>query len=254
MVFNGESAGAYTIRSDIVAESLRREVHFPSGGETLYGYWLRQPGGAPRVTIVFSHGKDGDLSRDAKWAHAEALWQCGVDVLTYDYRGFGRSTGTSKDASTLATDASAALTYALTQPGVTEQRVVSYAHSLGSVPGISMAVSAPNLRALVVESGFSNGQAMANTANPLGMPVTWLLKDPMQNTRKIASVAMPVLIIHGTSDAQIPVEQGRALYAAAPQPKQLLIVNGATHADIPSVLGIPQFCSTVRAFIHADSP
>ncbi len=253
-VFNGVAVSAYTLPTTVIPDSLRREVTFPSGGETLHGFWLRQPGSAPRLTVVFSHGKSGNLASEVKWRHAEVLWQSGFDVLTYDYRGFGRSTGTSKDETTIAADARGALAFALTQPGVTVGRVMSYGHSLGSSAAISIASTTPGLRALVVESGFSNGQAMAETADPLGFPVEWLLREPLANTQHIALVQAPVLIIHGDGDRQIPVEQGRDLYAAAHDPKQLRIVAGAAHDDVQTVMGLSAFSALVRAFTYAAQP
>lgn len=254
IVFSGDKLKAYAITSVVVPESLRKEVTFASGGESIHGFWLRQPGNAPRLTVIFSHGKGGNLAQDVEWSHAEYLWQSGFDVLTYDYRGFGRSGGTSKDETTLAADAHAALTFALTQPGVSVGRVVSYGHSLGSAPAIALASSTVGLRALIVESGFSNSQAMANSANPLGIPVTWLLREPMLNATRIATVNAPILILHGTQDKLIPVDQGRALFAAAHDPKQLTIVPEAGHENVQKVLGVAAFRTLVRTATNAASP
>ncbi len=254
IVFSGDKVDKYVLPTTLVPDSLRREVTFPSSGETLYGFWLRQPGTAPRVTVVFSHGKGGNLSQDVEWSHAELLWQTGVDVLTYDYRGFGRSSGKSEDETTLASDARAALAFALAQPGVTLGRVVSYGHSLGSAPAIALVASSAGMRALVVESGFSNGQAMAESANPLGIPVGWLMRQPMLNTTNIATVSMPVLILHGDQDRLIPVSQGHDLFAAAREPKQLRILDNASHEDVQKVIGASAFRTLIRAFIRADTP
>ncbi len=254
MVFSGDEVDAYVLPTTVVPDSLIRPVTFPSGGETLHGYWLRQPNAAPRVTFIFSHGKGGNLAQEMEWSHAEYLWRSGVDVLTYDYRGFGRSTGSSKDETTLAADAAAALAFARTQPGVTLSRLVSYGHSLGSAPAIALAASTPGMRALIIEAGFANGQAMSESANPLGMPVTWVMREPMWNTRTIATVRMPVLIMHGERDVLIPVTQGRDLFAAAPDPKQLLLVPAAGHEDVQKVLGIDALRALVRTVSKADTP
>ena len=140
------------------------------------------------------------------------------------------------------------------QPGVTRGRVVSYGLSLGSAPAIALAASNPGLRALIVESGFANGQAMLETADPLGFPVTWLVRQPMLNTTKIATVTAPVLIMHGDADVQIPVQQGRDLYAAAHDPKQLRIVPGSGHDDVQRTLGLQAFSALVRSFTNAATP
>lgn len=254
VVFSGKAVDAYTLPATVIPDSLRKEVTFTSGGAKLYGYLLRQPGSVPRLTMVFSHGKGGNLARDTEWQHAEMIWQSGFDVLTYDYRGFGRSTGTSEDETTLAADARAALAFVLTQPGVTLGRVVSYGLSLGSAPAIALAAANASMRALIVESGFSNGQAMAESADPLGFPVQWLLKQPMLNTTTIATVAAPVLIMHGEDDVQIPVSQGMDLYAAARGTKQLRLVPGAHHDDVQKVLGLSTYGALVRTFTNASTP
>jgi fermentation-respiration switch protein FrsA (DUF1100 family) len=179
------------------------------------------------------------------------LWRAGFDVLTYDYRGFGRSGGKSEDETTLIADAKAALAFALSQGGVSLARTVSYGHSLGSAPAIALAAATPGMRALVVESGFSNGQAMAQSADPLNFPVRWLLREPMLNTEKIRTVGAPVLVLHGDADIQIPVAQGRELHAAANNPKRLEIVAGAGHNDVPAKLGLSSFGGLLHAFIGA---
>ncbi len=254
LVFGGEAVSEYHLPSTVIPDSLRQEVTFPSGNETLHGFWIRQPGDAPRLTVVFSHGKGENLSDETEWSHADYLWQSGFDVLMYDYRGFGRSTGTTEDETTLIADASAALAFALAQPGVTLGQVVSYGHSLGSDPAIAIAAADPGIRDLVVESGFSTGQAMAQSADPLGIPVTWLMREPMLNTARIATVRAPVLILHGSDDVQIPTAQGRALFAAAHQPKQLVIVPGAGHTTVPATLGLEAFRALLRQFTNADAP
>jgi fermentation-respiration switch protein FrsA (DUF1100 family) len=249
VVFSGDVVTSYTIPATVIPDSLRKEVQFTSDGHAIFGYWLKQGGSAPRVTIVFSHGKGGNLSQDEEWTHAEMLWRAGFNVLTYDYRGFGKSDGDSEDETTLLADAKAALAFALTQPGVTLGRTVSYGHSLGSAPAIGLAAATPGMRALVIESGFSNGQAMAESADPLGFPVRWLLREPMLNTAKIATITAPVLILHGDADIQIPVQQGRDLYAAATStPKKLEIVKGAGHNDVPTKMGFVAYASMLVFF------
>src|SRR5262249_3035108 len=138
------------------------------------------------------------------------------------------------------------------QPGVTPMRVVSYGHSLGSAPAIHLAATVV-LRALVVESGFESGQAMANTADPLEFPVRWLLRRPLDNLAAMRKVSAPVLVLHGTADRQIPVEQGRALYAAAAGQKQLSIIEGAGHDNVPSTMGTA-YGTLLRTFLNAAAP
>jgi pimeloyl-ACP methyl ester carboxylesterase len=42
-------------------------------------------------------------------------------------------------------------------------------------------------------------------------------------------VRAPVLVVHGSEDRLVPPDIGRALYAAAPQPKRFVLVEGGSH-------------------------
>lgn len=117
-----------------------------------------------------------------------------------------------------------------------------------------LAAANPGIRTLVIESGFSNGNAMAESANPLGIPVRWLLREPMENTKKIAAVTAPVLIMHGEADIQIPVAQARELYAAARGTKELRIEEGAGHEDVQKVIGLVAYRAQMRSFTNAGVP
>jgi dienelactone hydrolase len=46
---------------------------------------------------------------------------------------------------------------------------------------------------------------------------------------KIGQVRMPVLFVHGAEDRYVPSRLSEALYAAAPQPKKLLLIPNGTH-------------------------
>jgi fermentation-respiration switch protein FrsA (DUF1100 family) len=47
---------------------------------------------------------------------------------------------------------------------------------------------------------------------------------------EVGKIARPILLIHGTADAWIPIEHARQLKAAAPA-AELWEVPGVTHAD-----------------------
>ena len=45
----------------------------------------------------------------------------------------------------------------------------------------------------------------------------------------IGAVKAPLLVTHGAADTLIPVEHGKALFAAANEPKELVVVPQAGH-------------------------
>jgi fermentation-respiration switch protein FrsA (DUF1100 family) len=115
------------------------------------------------------------------------------------------------------------------QRGVKPEKLALYGSSLGTTMAIDVA-SRRACGALVVESGLSSAGDMGEHSLPM-LPrwLHFLGVNRFESSRKIALVKCPVLIAHGTNDATIPVAQGRKLYAAANDPKRLLLVEGGTH-------------------------
>jgi alpha-beta hydrolase superfamily lysophospholipase len=216
IVFDPLKESEYRFSPTVVPDSLRTEINFPSARETLYGVRLRRPGNAPRLTVLLSHGKGGNITRDLEWKRAEAIWQAGYDVIAYDYRGYGKSTGSSTGEATLLTDARAALAYTLALPGTSAQSLVLYGHSLGGVPTTELAASVSRasggVRGVVLESAFASGEAMAHSATLLDVPGEWLIDGKFDNVGKLRDIDAPILILAGSDDIQIPraTEQLRA--------------------------------------------
>jgi fermentation-respiration switch protein FrsA (DUF1100 family) len=61
-----------------------------------------------------------------------------------------------------------------------------------------------------------------------------------------------VLLIHGTWDNRVPVEMAQQLYAAAPQPKKLLLIEGGEHNN-SSAVGWIEYRDAMMAFIKQNT-
>jgi len=84
------------------------------------------------------------------------------------------------------------------------------------------------IRGLVLLAPFDSVVDVAAGHYPW-VPVRALMWDRFDSRSKIAAVGTPVMIVHGTADAVVPVERGQALYAATHEPKQLLILPEVGH-------------------------
>ena len=73
----------------------------------------------------------------------------------------------------------------------------------------------------------------------------------LDTARKLSRVTRPVLVAHGDHDDIIPVEQGRALYEAAREPKRLLIVPRAGHNNLVATGG-DAYLDGLAQFIRAS--
>jgi hypothetical protein len=204
------------------------EVSFQNADRLLlHGWFVSSPTQPAAATVIFFHGNGGNIA-SVGWL-GERLAARGFDVLLFDYRGYGKSQGEMRDERDLYTDADAAYKYIVTERHVPSERVVLYGHSLGSA-AVADVGARTKCAAVILESGLSSASAMAGTMLPW-LP-RWLHsigRNRFDSARKLASVRCPTLIIHGEPDNVVPTENGRALFAAANEPKRLIITPGAGH-------------------------
>ncbi len=198
-----------------------------SDGVSLHGWYLPAPRGrAPVDTVLMCHGNSGNISHRLDRA---VLMQkrLRVDLLLFDYRGFGRSEGSPSEEGTYR-DALAAYRYLTDERRVAPEKLFLLGESLGAAVALELAVRVP-AAALVLEAPFASLAAMAKVVYPF-LPASWV-RTRYDNLSKISRVRLPLLVVHGTRDDTVPFEQGEELFAAAPEPKRFLAVEGGGHAD-----------------------
>jgi uncharacterized protein len=199
-------------------------------GERLHGWWIRRRA-AGLGHVLLCHGNAGNVGD--RVLHAALLTAVGFDVLLFDYRGYGHSSGKPSEQGTYR-DARAALACLLRQPDVDRARVLYLGESLGGAVAIELALAHPPA-GLVLLSAFTSVREMARVHYPL-IPAA-LVPDAYPSLRLIGGLRSPLLVLHGEDDAIVPVEHGRALLHAAPDPKRSRIVAGVGHNDIVSLEG-----------------
>lgn len=202
------------------------------------------PAVGPAVgTVLHVHGNAGNVT--AHFHQIRWLPDTGWNVLCFDYRGYGRSEGKVTRAGTIA-DAHAALDYLLTRPDVDKDRIVAFGQSLGGAVGIVLAAERQELRGLAVDGAFHHYRDIARwhiRRNPVLLLAAWwlpslLMKDSYDAIDFVAKVSpRPLLILHGAADSIVPAHMAEKLYAAAREPKELWLVDGADHYQALDKLG-----------------
>lgn len=189
---------------------------------------IHLPAANPHLpTILYFHGNAGNL--DDRMHKFRAFGDKGFGVLAVSYRGYGGSLGSPTEQG-LYLDARAALHYA-GQLGLPPSSLVYYGESLGSGIATQLATEQPPL-ALVLEAPYTSVAARAQETYRY-LPVYWLVRDRYLSVDKIASIKAPLLLFHGEEDTVIPVHHGRALFAAAQEPKKGIFYPGINHTDFP---------------------
>jgi len=189
----------------------------------LHGWWV--PSRNARGTILLMHGNAGNISH--RLGYLTMFNRLGYSVLLFDYRGYGKSGGHPDEEGTYR-DAEAAWLHLTATRNVAPRDIVMVAESLGGGVATWLALKYPP-RALVLASTFRSVPDLGAQIYPW-LPVRLLARITYDNLARIARVDAPVLIAHSCDDDVIPFAHGEALFAAAREPKQMLVLAGG-HND-----------------------
>jgi uncharacterized protein len=194
-------------------------------GELLHGWWVSARAHAIGH-VLLCHGNAGNVGD--RLPHLALLSSAGFDILAFDYRGYGRSSGRPSEAGT-ARDARAARGALLRQDGVDRGRVLYLGESLGGAVALGLAVDRPPA-GLILQSAFTSVRDMARLHYPF-IP-RGLVPDAYPSLELIRRLDLPLLVLHGARDRIVPVLHGEALFEAAPGPKRIEVFADAAHNDL----------------------
>jgi uncharacterized protein len=199
-------------------------------GNRIHGlHWTASEG---RPTILFFHGNAQSVY---EWALLEPeLAPLGCGLLLVDYPGYGKSSGEPAEAGLYAAGR-AALAW-LSAEGVAERSVVIFGKSLGG-PVAAETARGRAVRGVILESTFRSVLHVARRLLPM-LPLGAALQSERYDTAaRLGELRAPLLVVHGTADDLIPVIEGKEIFALAPEPKELYLVEGAGHNDVSYVAG-----------------
>ncbi len=197
------------------------DLYFESKGFVLNG-WLAKVE-SPKFIILFCHGNAGNIS--TRMEKIKFFNEINCDIFIFDYRGYGKSNGKPTEKG-IYEDAEAAYEFLISK-GYKEKEIIGYGESLGSAVVIDLATK-KNLKAIIIEGGFSSGKDMAKYIYPY-IPF-WLSSINLNSDEKIKNIKIPKLFIHSYEDIVVPFELGYKLYSIATEPKDFLKVSG-THSN-----------------------
>jgi fermentation-respiration switch protein FrsA (DUF1100 family) len=232
---------------DNPASRSRRWATLPEGAPTAAAEVPARPelGLPERVgpAVLVCNGNGGNRSLRA--ALAAELSRMGLAVLLFDYRGYGGNPGHPSEEG-LAADARAARAYLAGRAEVDPDRLVYLGESLGAAVALRLAVERPPA-ALVLRSPFASLAEVGRLHYPL-VPVSLLLRDRYDSAARVGRLAAPLLVVAGGRDRIVPASHSRRLFAAAPEPKRLVVLEGAGHNDHDLLAG-PRLLAELRAFL-----
>lgn len=168
---------------------------------------LKQSSLPPGKAVLFFHGNRDNLARWGR-EYAGRFTRRGYQVLMYDYRGYGKSTGErSEDA--LHRDAQ--LLYDFLKKRMPEDSIIVYGYSIGS--GMASRIAANNRpKMLILEAPYASIPTLGRTQLPI-FPYEWLTRYKFRTDSCLAHIHCPIHLFHGTDDITVPYENSRILSA-----------------------------------------
>jgi fermentation-respiration switch protein FrsA (DUF1100 family) len=215
---------------DKVARGTPKDVGIPfeehwvatEGGGKLHAWHLEARASARcHGVVVHFHGNAENMT--SHFMFSAWLAQEGFDVVTFDYRGYGRSLGEPTREGLFA-DGRAMLAWVAKQPGLRSLPLVVFGQSLGGAVAVPVVAAEPpgRVRALVVDSTFDSYRAVAQGKLgrvwflwPLQVPLSWLVSSDLEPKEAITGYQGPFLAVHALGDPVVGFEHGRALFEAA---------------------------------------
>jgi hypothetical protein len=191
-------------------------------GVKITGWFI--PSRLHRATLIFCHGNGGNISH--RLEKIKVFNELGLDVLIFDYRGYGLSEGSPSEEG-LYLDAGSVYDYLINVKKVPVQKIIVYGESLGGAVAIDLA-SKQDVAGIIIEGTFTSVKDMARRYFPF-IP-TFIISSRFDSLRKIKDVKSPKLIFHSTGDEIVPLDMGKRLFHAASKPKAFIEIEGG-HND-----------------------
>jgi dipeptidyl aminopeptidase/acylaminoacyl peptidase len=214
-----------------------------SAGERLIGTIYLGLGEGAKPTVVLLHGLPGfEKNVDIAYELRERGW----NVLLPHYRGCWGSEGRYSFTG-IPVDVKNAITVMASKPYVDKDRIFLVGHSMGA--WAAMVTTAQDARvkgAVAIAGGATATEASDRTTSHLTnlieqkflkrVTLKDLLRDWRTMGKKLAAqdwvgaiAPRPLLVVGGQLDATVTPERVQAVFAAAKEPKELVMVAGADH-------------------------
>lgn len=215
--------------------------------------------------ILYLHGNAGTRAGWHRVQLYKLLSKAGFHVVTFDYRGYGDSSGSPSEEG-LVEDAVSVFKWLKSHTG--SMPVYLWGHSLGSavatISASRLCGEGADFSGLILEGPFNNFVEAASR-HPLSAPFrvmpwfSWVFIEAIKynnlqfaSDQNIKGVKVPVVILHALDDGIVPYELGRKLYEVAMRncDDVKLVTFGADHGyGHKHIHKSPDLIPVIRKFI-----
>ena len=189
------------------------EVHFAdaaSGQPQLDGWWIpADPANPAGATALMLHSGDGSMSNALP--RALTLHNEHLNVLLFDYRGYGRSTGRHPVESTMQADSASALAFLTFTQHIAPPDIVVYASGVAAALAVQLAATHPEIPALILDAPDGDFAQRARTDPRSRLIATrWFFNQTFPLADPLHTLATPKLLLSYTTASKPPLALQRA--------------------------------------------
>ncbi|KAK6128297.1 hypothetical protein DH2020_037952 [Rehmannia glutinosa] len=189
-------------------------------GTEIVAVYVRHP--MATSTVLYSHGNAADLGQMYE-LFIELSIHLRVNLLGYDYSGYGQSSGKPSEQNTYA-DIEAAFKCLEENYGTKQEDLILYGQSVGSGPTLDLAARLPRLRAVVLHSPILSG-----------VRVMYAVKRTYWFD-----------IYKGTADEVVDFSHGKQLWELCKEKYEPLWIKGGNHCNLELY---PEYIRHLKKFI-----
>lgn len=181
-----------------------------------------------KLSLIYFHG-NGEIVSDYDDME-DAYRRLGAELIVCDYRGYGKSQGLPTLRTVLQ---DAHMIYETLRSKCFPKPVFVMGRSLGSASAIELCANHKEIAGCIIESGYADPIPLVERRGLKVQSITPEDDAIFNNSRKIAQLTCPLLIMHGAEDCLISPKEAELNYQqAGSRLKTLKILDGVGHNDI----------------------
>jgi uncharacterized protein len=189
------------------------------------------PLGEKKGTVFYLHGTLGNMQTQEK--HLHDFLERGYAVFTYDYRTYGKSTGSIYSETDMHEDAAWVYGRFKDLVKIKDSEVTMVGRSLGTGLAVPLASDVHPKNLILISPYYEMADVAKRFMPYLPKPlINKALRFGFHTDERIAEVQCPLYVFHGTKDELIPYSSGKAFEPYTKNGGRFIPVPGGGHLDL----------------------
>ena len=206
--------------------NLEQKFIYKQNGDSLYTWWKKN--NDIGKTFIFFGGNSGNISGRLKIA--EIAKSLNMNILLFDYTGFGLSSGQPRSKEDLFEDSKTAIEYLINHKNIAEENIILWARSMGGPIAANLATEY-SVKALIFEGVMKSIRDIVMDMNLFKyniLPLKLILKYNFNTMESIKYIDEPILFLHSKEDSLVRYNHAQTLFSLTKnQKKQIIPLTGS---------------------------